>query len=172
RLANCRVQGRSLEDTLRDIEPLTRKNLQSEFERLSAKFPKRDALGVTEGSSSGSTGVPVRFERCARLYMPLYFAVGYLCSRWHSVDQQKPLGVVGQKCKDKENAPLGIPYRWLGPVASGFEHSTKGREIPEIYDYCARKNPSYLQSGPTVLTNLAQHAIDHGRNDLRVEKVL
>jgi phenylacetate-CoA ligase len=172
RLAKGRFQGRSLADTLRDVEPLTRKNLQAEFERLSAKFPKRAALGVSSGSSSGSTGTPVRFERCGRLYMPLYFAIGYLCSRWHSMDQQKPLGVIGQKCKDKENAPLGIPYRWLGPVATGFERCTKDRETAEIFDYCARKNPSYLQSGPTVLTALGQYAIDHGRNDLRPEKVL
>jgi phenylacetate-CoA ligase len=172
RLANCRIQGRSLEDTLRDVEPLTRKTLQSEFERLSAKFPKRDALGVTEGSSSGSTGTPVRFERCTRLYMPLYFAVGYLCARWHSMDQQKPLGVIGQKCKDKEKAPLGIPYRWLGPVATGFERCSKDREPAELYEYCARKNPSYLQSGPTLLRSIAQYAIDSGRNELRPEKVL
>jgi phenylacetate-CoA ligase len=172
RLAKVRIQGRSLGDTLRDVEPLTRKNLQSDFEGLSAKFPKRNALGVATGNSSGSTGMPVRFERCARLYMPLYFAIGYLCSRWHSIDQQKPLGVIGQKCKDKDNAPLGIPYRWLGPVATGFERSTKNREIAELYDYCARKNPSYLQSGPTTLTALAQYGIDQGRNDLRLEKVL
>ena len=73
----------------KDVEPLTRKNLQSEFERLSAKFPKREALGVGLRNSSGSTGTPVRFERCSRLYMPLYLAVGYLCSRWHAIDQQK-----------------------------------------------------------------------------------
>jgi phenylacetate-CoA ligase len=172
RMANCRLQGRSLEQTLKDVQPLTRKDLQSEFERLSAKFPKREALGVIEGSSSGSTGTPVRFERCSRLYTPLYFAVGYLCSRWHSIDQQKPLGVIGNRNKDKDSAPLGVPYRWLGPVATGFERSTKDREISETYDYCARKNPAYLQCGPTTLSALARYAIENGRNELRPEKAL
>ena len=172
RLANCQLQGKSLEQTLRDVEPLTRKNLQSEFERLSAKFPKREALGVGQGSSSGSTGTPVRFERCSRLYMPLYLAVGYQCSRWHAIDQQKPLGVLGTKNKDKDNAPLGIPYRWLGPVARGFERCTKDREIAETYDYCARKNPTYLQAGPVLLSALARYAIESGRNELRLEKTL
>ena len=172
RLANRTFQGRSLAQTLKDVEPLTRKNLQSEFERLSAKFPKRETFGVSEGNSSGSTGTPVRFERCARLYTPLYLAVGFQCSRWHSIDQQRPLGVIGQKSKDKESAPLGVPYRWLGPVAIGFERSTKDREISEIYDYCARKNPAYLQCGPTILSKLARYALENGRNELRPEKAL
>jgi len=172
RLADSKFQGHSLEHTLKDIAPLTRKDLQSGFERLSAKFPKREALGVGEGNSSGSTGTPVRFERCTRLYTPLYLAIGFQCSRWHSIDQQKRLGVIGQKCKDKDNAPLGIPYRWLGPVAVGFERSTKDREIADIYDYCARKNPTYLQSGPTFLSKLARYAIEHGRHELRPEKAL
>jgi phenylacetate-CoA ligase len=172
RLANGKFQRRSLDQTLKDVSPLTRRDLQSEFERLSAKFPKRDALGVIQGHSSGSTGTPVRFERCSRLYMPLYFAVGYMCSRWHEMDQQKPLGVIGNRNKDKDSAPLGIPYRWLGPVAMGFERSTKDREIAETYDYCARKNPAYLQCGPTLLNALARYAVENGRNELRPEKAL
>lgn len=172
RLAGRKFQGRSLEQTLREVEPLTRKNLQSEFDRLSAKFPKREALGVAQGTSSGSTGTPVRFERSTRLYVPLYSAVSYLCSRWHSIDQQKPLGVIGDKSKDKESAPLGLPYRWLGPVAAGFERSTRDREISETYEYCARKNPTYLQCGPTLLSSLARYAMENRRNELRPEKAL
>jgi phenylacetate-CoA ligase len=172
RLAKTRLQGRPLEQLLKDIAPLTRKELQSEFDRLSAKFPKREALGVTEGNSSGSTGTPVRFERCTRLYTPLYFAVGFLCSRWHAIDQQKRLGTIGLRSNDKENAPLGIPYRWLGPVAMGFERSTKDRPVSETYDYCAKKNPVYLQCGPTILSSLARYAIENGRNELRPEKAL
>jgi phenylacetate-CoA ligase len=104
--------------------------------------------------------------------MPLYLAVGYLCSRWHSLDPQKPHGIIGEKNKDKDSAPLGLPHRFLGPVAMGFERSTKNRELSEIYDYCAKKNPAYLQGGPTLLTNLARYAIENGRNELRPEKVL
>jgi phenylacetate-CoA ligase len=172
RLAKVTLRGKSLAQTLADVEPLTRKNLQSEFDRLSAKFPKREALGVGPGTSSGSTGTPVRFERCTRLYIPLYLAIGYLCSRWHSIDQQKPLGVLGSKNKDKEHAPLGVPYRWLGPVATGFERCTKDRDVAALYDYCARRKPAYVQSGPTMLNALARHALETGRNDLRPEKAL
>ena len=54
----------------------------------------------------------------------------------------------------------------------GFERSTKEREISDTYDYCARKNPTYLQCGPTILNSLARYAIENGRNDLRPEKAL
>lgn len=172
RLAKWTPHMEPPEQTLRQVKPLTRNELQSEFDRLSAKFPKREALGVIRGTSSGSTGTPVRFERCTRLYTPAYAAVGLQCSRWHSIDQRKPLGVIGRRCKDKEKAPLGLPYRWLGPVGIGFERNTTGRDISEVYDYCAQRNPAYLQSGPTLLTQLARHALERGRNDLRPEKAL
>jgi phenylacetate-CoA ligase len=172
RLTKWTPHAQPPEQTLKEVAPLTRKDLQSEFDRLSAKFPKRDALGVIQGTSSGSTGTPVRFERCARFYAPSYAAVGLQCSRWHEIDQRKPLGVIGRRCKDKEKAPLGVPYRWLGPVGIGFERNTSGREISEVYDYCAKRNPAYLQSGPTLLTQLARHALEKGRNDLRPEKAL
>jgi phenylacetate-CoA ligase len=172
RLAKWSVKEEPLPQILDRIQPLARKELQSEFDRLSAKFAKRDALGVAQGSTSGSTGTPVRFERCTKLYLPQYHAVGLLCSRWHGIDSQKPLGVIGSRCKDKERAPLGIPFRWLGPVAVGFERCTKERDVADTYEYCAKRNPTYLQAGPTLLTSLARFALDHGRSDLRPELAL
>ncbi len=167
RLAKWSPREQPLAEILDQVQPLARNELQSEFDRLSAKFPKREALGVSQGSTSGSTGTPVRFERCTRLYLPQYYAVGLLCSRWHQIDSMKPLGVIGSRCKDKDKAPLGIPFRWLGPVAVGFERCTKGREISDTYEYCANRNPTYLQAGPTLLTSLARFALDNGRSDLR-----
>ena len=172
RLANWTPRPQPLANILDQVPPLTRNELQSEFDRLSAKFPKRQALGVNQATTSGSTGVPVRFERCSKLYMPQYLAVGLLCAMWHQMDSMKPLGVIGTRCKDKERAPLGVPFRWLGPVATGFERCTKGREISDTYEYCAKRNPTYLQAGPTLLTSLARYALEKGRNDFRPELAL
>jgi phenylacetate-CoA ligase len=80
-----------------------------------------------------------------------------ISTHWHGVDQRKP---------------LGPPFRWLGPVAVGFERCTKGREIDEIFEYCARRKPTYLQCGPTQLTSLAQYAIEHKRTGWRPEIAL
>lgn len=154
-------------DILSQIKTLSRKDLQENFASLSAKFPQRKALGVISGSSSGSTGTPTRFERCKLIYTPLYYAALMRSYDWHKIDPKKPLGVIGSRCHDKENVPLGIPFRWLGPVARGFERCTKDRSISEIYDYCAKRNPAYLQSGPTQLTALARYAIENKRNELR-----
>ncbi len=172
RLARWNPKEEPLSQILDRVQPLARKELQSGFDRLSAKFAKRDALGVAQGSTSGSTGTPVRFERCTKLYLPQYYAVSLLCSRWHEIDSQKPLGVIGSRCKDKEKAPLGIPFRWLGPVAVGFERCTKERDVADTYEYCAKRNPTYLQAGPTLLTSLARFALDNGRSDLRPDLAL
>lgn len=172
RLSNWEPRQQPLGRTLEQIAPLTRKDLQNEFERLSAQFPNRQASAVTVGSSSGSTGTPVRFERWTSTYAPLYYAALMRSYEWHRINPQLPLGVVGTRCKDKENAPLGVPFRWLGPVATGFERCSKGREISEMYEYCAKRAPAYLQAGPTLLTSLARYAIDNDRKDLRPKLAL
>src|SRR5215510_1164898 len=169
RLAKWTPRLQPLADILDQIQPLTRVDLQSEFDRLSAKFPKRQALGVSVGSTSGSTGLPVRFERCSKLYLPQYLAVSLLCSTWHQMDSMKPLGVIGSRCKDKDKAQLGVPFRWFGPVAVGFERCTKERDVADTFEYCAKRKSAYLQAGPTLLTALARYALDNGRDDLRPE---
>ena len=172
RLSNWKARRQPVADVLQHVQPLTRKELQSGFEMLSAKFPQREALGVMEGSSSGSTGTPVRFERSYLLYKVLYYAVALQNARWHKIDRQKPLGVVGSRYKDKDNTPLGAPHSWLGPVAKCFQRCTRDREIADIYDYCAERNPTYLQGGPTILTSLARHAINNDRHDLQPKLAL
>ena len=172
RLSAWTPRPRQPDRILQQIEPLTRKDLQDNFSQLSAEFKQREAFGVTEGSSSGSTGTPVRFERSSLIHAPLYFAALMRSYRWHHIDPKKPLGVVGTRCTDKERAPLGVPFSWLGPVATGFERCTRNREISDIYDYCAERNPAYLQAGPTLLTSLARYAIDKRRNELRPKLAL
>lgn len=172
RLAKRTRKRQRLQDMLNEVQPLTRKELQTEFERLRAHFPERERMHVTESSTSGSTGTPVRFERAQMLYTPTYQALALVSTQWHGIDQRKALGVIGNRCSDKDRAPLGQPFRWLGPVGVGFERCTKGREIDEIYDYCAERKPAYLQCGPTQLTALARYAIENKRQDLRPEIAL
>jgi len=156
----------SVADMLGNIEPLTRHDLQKDFERISAEFPERAELEIGVVSTSGSTGTPIRVERVVELYFPLYHAVTLLTAMWHGMDQTKPVGVLASKLVDSDRAPLGIPFLWFGPVAAGFARSTKDREAAELYDYCAGKNPSYLQCGPFIAYSLARHAIESGRRDL------
>ena len=172
RLTNWTPVRQPLERIFKQIEPLTRMDLQNNFERLSARFPSRQASHISAGSSSGSTGTPVRFERLTTTYSPLYYAALMRSYDWHRIDPRKPLGIVGTRCTDKERAPLGVPFNWLGPVATGFERCSKGRSISEMYDYCAEKGPVYLQAGPTLLTSLSRHAIDNNLKALRPKLAL
>ncbi len=153
-------------EMLADIQPLNRHDLQTNFERLSAQFPERAELEIEIVSTSGSTGTPIRVERAAELYFPLYHGVTLLTAMWHGFDQTKPVGVLASAIKDADGAPLGAPFHWFGPVAAGFARSTKDREAAELYDYCAGKTPSYLQCGPFFAHALARYALESGRRDL------
>ena len=172
RLAKRTPGRKSLQENLLEIAPLTRKDLQTRYDEISAKFPERDRTFVTESSTSGSTGTPVRFERSQLFYAPLYHAIALISTNWHGVDPQKPIGVIGNRCTDKERAPLGPPFRWLGPVGVGFEYCTKGKEIDEIFEHCTQRKPAYLQCGPTQLMSLARYALQNKRNDFRPEVAL
>lgn len=171
RLANWTPTRRPLADHLAALPPLTRADLQAP-ERVAAQFPGRKALHISEGSTSGSTGTPVRFERANLLYVPLYDAVTLLSAVWHGFDPTKTVCVIGNRCTDKEGMPLGPPFQFLGPVGTAYERNTRGRDVAELYDYCAERRPAYLQCGPTQLTALARYAIETGRRDLKPDLAL
>ena len=172
RLARRTTPQPSMASRLTEIPLLTRSEVQSEFGRLSAKFPGREKLEISEASTSGSTGTPVKVERANALYLPLYQAMALITAAWHGIESSKPLGVVMRKVKDVDRAPLGTPFRWLGPVAVGFSRSTKDREPPELFEYCAGKNPTYLQCGPTLATSFARYAQENARSDLKPTAIL
>ena len=172
RLAEWTPRRQPPAETLKEIAPLTRQELQNEFERIRADFPERAALGKSETYTSGSTGTPVKVERASLLYNSIYGAVTLLTFQWHGMDQRKVLGIIGSKTKDVDTAPLGTPFRWVGKVGVGFQRSTLDRDVSETYVYCASKKPAYLQCGPQNAIALAYHALTNDRRELRLEKIL
>lgn len=162
----------SMAAMLAGIAPLTREELQLGFERLRTTAPQREAFDINEGSTSGSTGTPVKFERAGFFYRPTYHALALVTAAWHGLDQQKALGIMGYSANDVDQLPFGIPFRWLGPVGVGFSRNSREREPAELYDFAAARGPAYLQTGPTLATALALHAINNQRNTLRPEAVL
>jgi phenylacetate-CoA ligase len=154
------------------LPPLSRADVQRNKDRMETQFAEREALGKARNTTSGSTGTPVSVELPRGLYAPFYHAITLVSTSWHQIDPKKSLGVLGAKVKDADSAPLGIPFNWLGPVATGFRYCTRDREIAEIYAYCAAKKPTYLQMGPNTAVRLACHARDEGRRDLQVERIL
>ena len=169
RLKDWSPGGRSCADVMRGVPAMTRSDLQNHRDRMIADFPERKLLGSVVNNSSGSTGTPVSFEVAPGIFGPLYHAVTLVAAEWHGFDPKKPLGVIGEKSKDVARAPLGAPFPWFGPVAMGFEYSTKDRDVAEVYELCVKGKPAYLQCGPQMLKRLSNYALAHGRNDLRIE---
>ncbi|TFH48503.1 MAG: hypothetical protein E4H01_06210 [Lysobacterales bacterium] len=172
RLKSWAGQGFPVKELLSLLPELSRRELQSRFDELSANFPHRKRMHTSTLVTSGSTGTPVSIEHLVEIHNPLQCAAMLLTSRWHKIEPNKPTGTLRPKVEDNDRVPLGYPFRWYGPVAMGFSCQTADRDYGEIYDYCAKRNPSYLLAGPTLLRNLARFAIRNGRNDLRPEVAL
>ncbi len=157
---------------LLDIPPLTRKDLQSEGERLLADFPNKKSFRPVWVSSSGSTGTPVRAQHLTRTHNALYLAFTLLMMPWYGFDPTKPMAQLSSKQGDKDGVPLGAPFRWVGRTATGFRASTRERDIATLYDYCAQRNPTYLQCGPAAALELARYALRAGREELKADLIL
>ena len=170
RLSAWKPGGAAPFDVLNGVPILTRNDLQGDRQRLICDFPEREALGILTHTSSGSTGTPVSVELSRTLFTPLYQAVAMMGADWHGFDPKKPLGVVGSKEKDRDRVVLGPPFIWFGLVAEGFTCSTLNRDISEVYDFCAKRAPAYLQAGPQVFRKLANYALSAGRSELRFER--
>lgn len=172
RLCDWKPGRKTVAEVLEGLPPLLRSELQQHPERIAARFPERDALGIVSNTTSGSTGTPVSVELSQAISTPMYHAVTLVCAEWHPMDSRETFGIVGEKTVDLESAPIGVPFSWFGPVGRGFRYSTRGRAMDEIYEYCARRKPAYLQTGPTTAMRLARYARETGRRDLQVELFL
>lgn len=159
-------------DQLLSLPVLSRADLQSHFDKIIAHFPGKKRMHTSRSSTSGSTGTPVNTEQLVEIHNPLQSATMLLTARWHKIDPKKPLGTLLSKVKDNDYVPLGTPFRWFSPVAVGFSCCLKGREYSELYEYCSKRQPAYLITGPTALYKMARYAIDNGRNDLQIEAAL
>ena len=171
RLRSWTPGGQTPNQVLRSVPRLSRSELQSHHSEITADFPERKKFHVFGKSTSGSTGVPVRVEHLREILMPGQLASTLVEARWHNVDPMKPVGVILADVKDNDHRPLGTPFSWYGPVATGFSRCAEDREYSDQYDYCVKKNPSYLYGSAMFLAELASYAIKSGRRDWRPEVV-
>ncbi len=172
RLQSWSPGKQSLDEILSSFPPLTRNELQSNYDDIVAHFPQRKTMHDLRKISSGSTGTPVRVEHLAEHFRPAQYAARLRESAWHKIDPTKSLGRLSPKFEDNDHEELGLPFCWFGLTGIGFSRCLKGREEGEIYDYCASKTPAYLLTGVPTFTGLARHAIRSGRCDLRPEILL
>ena len=172
RLDSWKSQEAPLRATLNSLPMLPRSDLQSRFEEITTHFPQRERMRPARLSTSGSTGTPVCVEHLTDIHNPLQYAAMLLTGRWHKIDPRKPVGTLRPTVKDDDRVPLGIPFRWYGPVALGFSRCTKDRRSAELYEYCRLMKPTYLFANTTSIFGLARHAIQDGCRDFRPEIAL
>lgn len=157
---------------LQRLPPLTRSELQDNFESMRARLPDWTDAGIVTAATSGSTGQPVRVEKLNSIYAPLQHALSLLDHERHRRDARKTLGGYGPRTKDTDTARWGAPQSWFGPVGKSFGRNVSQHTIPELYAALEQHRPAYVSAAPPVVQVLAQAAEDSGRPAPQIEQIL
>ena len=165
----------SREMTLADLirlPPLTRTEVQANFEGMRARDPSWNEADIITHSTSGSTGQPVRLEKLRWVYRPLYDAVTQIDHTWQGRDARRTLGVYRTKGTESDTGVWGPPSPWFGRVGRAYQRQILGHPVEELYEALERHRPSYVFAGPTMLAALARVAQEQGRPVPQVEQFL
>lgn len=141
RLQSWSPGKQSLDEILSSFPPLTRNELQSNYDDIVAHFPQRKTMHVLRKISSGSTGTPVRVEHLAEHFRPAQYAARLRESAWHKIDPTKSLGRLSPKFEDNDHEELGLPFCWFGPTGIGFSRCLKGGRKVRFMTIAHRKPP-------------------------------
>lgn len=139
---------------------LSRDAVQQAASSLRAHWPGLQADAIIVSASSGSTGVPVRVEKDARVYGPLYSAISWVESQWHQRDPRKKIAVLNVGGKDIETSSWGGVYEALGLRGPSASRAMGDRTLQSHLSWLQSVRPDYLKCSPVVAAQLAQLALE------------
>lgn len=152
-------------DAWQALPILTRRDLQDHFADLrSSEYPQGHG-SVTQSSSSGSTGAPVRVlkSQVGGLFWQAVSARDHL---WHRRDLSRKLaGIKTQASPRKALYPDGLNFPDWGVPTKGFRTGPSAMlnlnaRVHEQAEWLQRQRPDYLLSYPSILEALARHCRD------------
>ncbi len=139
---------------------LSRNEVQHAFTSLRAHPPGLQAKDVFVSASSGSTGVPVRIEKDARVYGQLYAAISWIENQWHQRDARKKIAALNVGGKDAEAASWGGVFSALGLHGKSASRALENRSLESHLHWLQSWKPDYLKCSPVVAAQLAELAIE------------
>lgn len=154
----------SLEDWLQ-VPPLTRDEVQTEFDALQSRNPPDEHGQVSEVSTSGSTGHPVSVKT-TRLSQMFAAVCGLRAHRWHRRDLDARLAAIYLDRTGRGKYPKGLQQPgWGWPAGEIYRTGpaallSLNTPIPEQAEWLQRQQPSYLLSTPSNLLVLAEYCIN------------
>ena len=141
------------------LPPLQRGELQTQAHDLRAHWPGLDPKQLITAVSSGSTGVPVRVEKDARTYMPLYSALSWTEGRWHQRDARLPIAVIGSGVQASTSDSWGSLYQMMGLKGRSEVRNAQQDTLDGHLDWLQSFRPAYLKCSPHTAADLAERAL-------------
>jgi phenylacetate-CoA ligase len=145
---------------LQTLTPLTRHDIQDEFDNLQAKWPGLNQDDIFSVASSGSTGKPVRVNRLKSIQNPLVGAYALLEGEWHKTDPNQTIAFLGFSIQNNVNASWGGIFQALNCRGRYITRSVAEASLQSHLDWLIREKPSYLKASPFVVAQLAQLALE------------
>ncbi|APB98167.1 phenylacetate--CoA ligase family protein [Polynucleobacter asymbioticus] len=159
-------------ERFKTVTPLTRAQLQSNFDRLScasALEPNSCSIDKT----TGSTGMPVRILRHSPSYSPRYSAYMLLgTTHWYKPDVSKPILKYSVREKDASYPNWGDPEAYFYPTGPLHINNCVTRDLRSMYQYLKESAPGYINSNSSIGFALAQYALSHDQDRPHIHAIL
>lgn len=139
---------------------LRRKTLQEHFELLRSSHVPSSHGAVTEGQSSGSTGMPIRFLQTgvAQLFWNALTLREHL---WQERDFSGKLAAIRIKVQEGRWPDWGLPAAALFRTGPGATLNVR-TDVERQLDWLVREDPDYLITHASNLLALAQTSLARG----------
>lgn len=144
------------------LPALQRGELQTQGDDIRAHWPGLDSKQIMTAASSGSTGIPVRVEKDARTYMPLYSALSWTEGRWHQRDARLPIAVIGSGTQPSKSDSWGSLYTALGLKGPSEVRNAQQDTLDGHLDWLLAFKPAYLKCSPHLAADLAERTLARG----------
>lgn len=146
----------------RTIPILTRADLQRDADKLASTAVPQSHGGVSTAQSSGSTGMPVRFQTSAVNNL-FYYASNLRHYRWHDYDPAaRYASIMRLNETQRALADAGQPVPWMKGYSTGPHYyfdvaRPASQQIAWLQDIKAKLVTTY----PSNLRNLLDHCTQH-----------
>lgn len=156
-------------ESFRALPVLTRKAMQAGFESLKSNaIPQRHGA-VTQGASSGSTGMPVRFLHTSVSQL-FWYALTLREHLWQERDLSGKLAAIRVKTEE------GYWPDWGRPAATVFRTGPMATlnvrtDVEKQLDWLIRENPDHLITHASNLLSLAELSLRRGVRLPRLRQV-
>jgi phenylacetate-CoA ligase len=152
----------SVYKVLQGLEPLTRADIQQQFEALRAQPPEMARTRIRTATSSGSTGSPVTIEKDMVVYSLFYLANSWIESYWHRRDARQKIAVITMQMEETAHTSWGGAFDVLGYRGPSVTRGYMLGNADSHLDWLLQEKPAYLKCNASIAAELAERSLSRG----------